>query len=104
MIRHARGDDLPVLRELERAAGVPFREPLGHGMIVFISENPGSASLLKRTQARNGRGFIIRDGIHASWWPLLMATPQGSLRDCHDGTAVSPVIPFLHADDSAPLR
>jgi len=47
MIRLARADDLPALRELERAAGAPFRELV---MAAIADDEPPSLAVLASFQ------------------------------------------------------
>lgn len=58
MVRRARVDDLPALREIERAAGAPFRES---GMAAIAEDEPPSLELLAGFQ-RDGRAWVVVDG------------------------------------------
>lgn len=57
MIRSAREADLPVLREIERAAGKPFREI---GMIEVAEDEPPTLETLREFQ-RAGRAWVYTD-------------------------------------------
>ena len=57
MVRLARVDDLPALRELERAAGAPFRDV---GMSAIADDEPPSLTILTIFQ-RDGRAWIVDD-------------------------------------------
>lgn len=57
MIRLARIDDLPALRELERAAGAPFRTV---GMDAVADDEPPSLEVLAGFQ-QDGRAWVIDD-------------------------------------------
>ncbi|MGH3813107.1 MAG: GNAT family N-acetyltransferase [Pseudonocardiaceae bacterium] len=57
MIRAARPDDLPALRELERAAGAPFRDL---GMTAVADDEPPSIADLAGFQNK-GRAWIVAD-------------------------------------------
>lgn len=57
MLRAARFKDLPALRELERAAGAPFREL---GMHAVADDEPLSIAALAVFQ-ENGRAWVITD-------------------------------------------
>jgi GNAT superfamily N-acetyltransferase len=56
-IRVARDDELPGLRELERASGEPFRDL---GMAVIADEDPTSLADLAHYQ-RSGRAWVITE-------------------------------------------
>ncbi|GAB3284027.1 GNAT family N-acetyltransferase [Parasphingorhabdus pacifica] len=57
MIRRARGDDLPVLRDIERAAGAPFRNL---GMDAIADDDPPSIEDLSAFQ-QAGRAWVFAD-------------------------------------------
>jgi GNAT superfamily N-acetyltransferase len=57
MIRQARPDDLPELREVERAAGLPFR---GLGMDAVADDAPPTIAELSAFQA-DGRAWVFAD-------------------------------------------
>ncbi|NEE01940.1 GNAT family N-acetyltransferase [Phytoactinopolyspora halotolerans] len=57
MIRRARGDELEILQEVERAAGAPFREV---GMDLIADDDPPSISELAEFQ-RAGRAWVHVD-------------------------------------------
>lgn len=57
MIRHAQVDDMPVLQELERAAGAPFRDL---GMDTVADDDPPTIAELTRFQAA-GRALVYAD-------------------------------------------
>ena len=64
MIRSARVDDLPVLGDIERAAGAAFRDL---GMAAVADADPLSMSELTRFQA-DGRAWVVAD--EADRWAL----------------------------------
>jgi len=57
LIRAARPDDLPALRELERAAGAPFRDL---GMTAVADDEPPSVADLAVFQ-EDGRAWVVTD-------------------------------------------
>jgi len=57
VIRLARADDLPALRELERAAGAPFREL---GMAAVADDEPPTVDELAAYQ-QDGRAWLATD-------------------------------------------
>jgi len=64
VIRSARVDDLPVLGDIERAAGAAFRDL---GMAAVADADPLSMSELTRFQA-DGRAWVVAD--EADRWAL----------------------------------
>jgi len=69
MIRPARPDDLPVLRDLERAAGAPFRDL---GMTAVADDEPPTIAELTRFQ-QDGRAWVATDDADAPVAYLLVA-------------------------------
>jgi GNAT superfamily N-acetyltransferase len=74
-IRVARDDELPGLRELERAAGEPFR---GIGMAVIADEDPTSLADLSHYQ-RTGQAWVITEGDRPPVGFLLAHPVDGRL-------------------------
>lgn len=73
MIRPARTDDLPELREVERAAGLPFR---GIGMDAVADDEPPSVGELAEFQA-DGRAWVFADPDDRPVAYLLVAVVDG---------------------------
>lgn len=57
MIRLARDTDLPVLQDIERAAGAPFRD---HDMAAIADDQPPTIAELTEFQ-RDGRCWVVTD-------------------------------------------
>lgn len=73
MIRHARPDDLPELRKVERAAGLPFR---GIGMDAVADDEPPTVAELAAFQA-DGRAWVFADPDDRPVAYLLVAVVDG---------------------------
>ncbi len=73
MIREARPEDLPELREVERAAGRPFREI---GMDAVADDEPPSVEELAAYQA-DGRAWVYMDHDDRPVAYLLVAVVDG---------------------------
>ncbi len=74
MIRAARADDLPALRELERAAGAPFR---GLGMHAVADDPPPSLADLAVFQ-NDGRAWVVVDEADIPIAYLLLDVVDGN--------------------------
>src|SRR5918997_3435051 len=74
MIRVARSDDLPALRELERVAGAPFRDL---GMAAVADDEPPSIADLAGFQ-RDGRAWVVADGADHPVAYILVAVVDGN--------------------------
>jgi GNAT superfamily N-acetyltransferase len=72
MIRPARPDDLPLLREIERAAGTPFREI---GMAAVADDEPLTVAELAAYQ-RDGRAWVFAEADRPVAY-LLVAAVDG---------------------------
>ena len=73
-IRVARADDLPALRELERAAGAPFRDI---GMAAIADAEPASIADLARFQS-DGRAWVVADAADTPVAYLLAEVVDGN--------------------------
>lgn len=74
MIRAAVADDLPVLREIECAAGQPFRDL---GMLVIADDEPPSIADLAVFQ-RDGRAWVASDSADRPVGYLLLDMVDGN--------------------------
>ena len=74
MIRSARVDDLPLLGDIERAAGAAFDEL---GMAAVADADPLSVSELTRFQA-DGRAWVVADEADAPVAYLLVEEVDGN--------------------------
>lgn len=74
LIRAARADDLPALRELERAAGTPFRDL---GMVAVADDEPPSVADLAAFQ-EEGRAWVVTDDAGSPVAYLLLDVVDGS--------------------------
>lgn len=74
VIRPAVADDLPVLREIERAAGEPFRDL---GMVAVAEDEPPSIAELDAFQ-RDGRAWVVSDDADRPVAYLLVAVVDGN--------------------------
>lgn len=75
MVRLARVDDLPALREIERAAGAPFREV---EMCAIAEDEPPSLEVLAGFQ-RDGRAWVVVDDTdRPAAYLLLDAVDDGA--------------------------
>ena len=75
MIRTARPDDLPALRELERAAGAPFRDL---GMTAVADDEPPSIADLAGFQDK-GRAWVVADDEDEPVAYLLLDVVDGNV-------------------------
>ncbi len=73
MIREARTDELPELREVERAAGLPFR---AIGMDAVAEDDPPTVAELAAYQA-DGRAWVCTDAADRPVAYLLVAVVDG---------------------------
>ncbi|MGH3878290.1 MAG: GNAT family N-acetyltransferase [Actinophytocola sp.] len=73
MIREARPEDLPRLREVERAAGTPFRDI---GMAAVADDEPLAVEELAQFQA-DGRAWVYADPDDRPVAYLLVAVVDG---------------------------
>jgi len=73
VIRPARAEDLPALREVERAAGTPFRSV---GMAVIADDEPPTVAELAAYQA-DGRAWVYADEHDRPVAYLLVAPVDG---------------------------
>ncbi|HEY0133013.1 MAG TPA: GNAT family N-acetyltransferase, partial [Nannocystis sp.] len=73
MLRLASADDLPALRELERAAGAPFR---AIGMATIADDEPPALAVLAGFQ-RDGRAWVIDDDAGRPVAYLLLEVVDG---------------------------
>jgi len=74
VIRRARPDDLPALRELERAAGGPFRDL---GMAAVADDEPPTVDELAGFQ-QDGRAWVATDDTDAPVAYLLVDVVDGA--------------------------
>lgn len=74
MVRAARRDDLPAVRELERAAGAAFRDL---GMAAVADDEPLSIAELVAFQ-QNGRSWVITDDADRPVAYLLLDVVDGN--------------------------
>lgn len=74
MIRAARATDLPVLRELERAAGAPFRDL---DMVAVADDEPPTVADLARFQ-QDGRAWVATDEAGCAIAYLLVEVVEGN--------------------------
>ena len=74
MIRIARPDDLPHLRELEQAAGEPFRDL---GMAAVADDEPPTLGELASFQ-KDGRAWVVTDGADNPVAYLLVEVVDGN--------------------------
>lgn len=74
MIRVARPDDLPVLREIERAAGSAFGD---FGMAAIANDDPLTEELLAVFQ-RDGRAWVVADSDDQPVGYVLVSRVDGN--------------------------